>query len=155
MAPQVLLHPDARTTRRLTSVATTSLAQPAHDSRSETHNARAERALQIYRTRGREIRRAGEDLYLVPSCTGQGFYCVEYGEREACDCPDRAYHPELPCKHILCVGVAHAKRRGATARRLAALEERYRHEDLDIGERMELRASIVRLRRKRSLGVSY
>jgi hypothetical protein len=41
------------------------IAQPAHPSTRE------ERGLELYRTRGHEIRLAGEDLYLVPSCTGR------------------------------------------------------------------------------------
>jgi hypothetical protein len=45
----------------------------------------------------------------VPSCTGQGFYSVDYRE-ETCDCPDFLRHHEN-CKHILAVGVLAAKRR--------------------------------------------
>jgi hypothetical protein len=51
----------------------------------------------------------GEDLYLVPSCTGRGFYSVDYSE-ETCDCADFAHRREN-CKHILAVGVLVAKRR--------------------------------------------
>jgi len=69
----------------------------------------AERALELYRTRGHEIRLAGEDLYLVPSCTGQSFYSVDYRE-ETCDCPDFLRRHEN-CKHILAVGVLVAKHR--------------------------------------------
>jgi hypothetical protein len=68
-----------------------------------------QRALELYRTRGHEIRHAGEDLYLVPSCTGRGFYSVDYRE-ETCDCPDFTHRHEN-CKHILAVGVLVAKRR--------------------------------------------
>ncbi len=48
-------------------------------------------------------------LYLVPSCTGRGFYSVDYGE-ETCDCPDFLRRGEN-CKHTLAVGVLVAKRR--------------------------------------------
>ena len=76
-------------------------------------NTRELRALELYRTRGHEIRQtsseAGQDLYLVPSCTGRGFYSVDYRE-ETCDCPDFLHHREN-CKHILAVGVLAAKRR--------------------------------------------
>jgi hypothetical protein len=72
-------------------------------------NTRESRALELYRRRGHEIRKAGEDLYLVPSCTGRGFYSVDYRE-ETCDCPDFARRREN-CKHILAVGVFVAKRR--------------------------------------------
>jgi hypothetical protein len=74
-------------------------------------NTREHRALELYRTRGHDIRQAsrGEDLYLVPSCTGRGFYSVDYSE-ETCDCPDFRRRREN-CKHILAVGVLVAKRR--------------------------------------------
>jgi predicted nucleic acid-binding Zn finger protein len=67
------------------------------------------RALELYRTRGHEIRRVGQDLYLVPSCTGRGFYSVDYSE-ETCDCPDFLRRGEN-CKHLLAAGIHVAKRR--------------------------------------------
>jgi hypothetical protein len=45
----------------------------------------------------------------VPSCTGRGFYSVDY-RQETCDCPDFLRREET-CKHILAVGVHVAKRR--------------------------------------------
>jgi uncharacterized Zn finger protein len=85
------------------------IAQP----RTVPKSTREERALELYRTRGHEIRLAkhGEDLYLVPSSAklGGGFYSVDYGE-ETCDCPDFRHSGEN-CKHILAVGVLVAKRR--------------------------------------------
>jgi predicted nucleic acid-binding Zn finger protein len=72
-------------------------------------NTRELRALELYRTRGHEIRHVDQDLYLVPSCTGRGFYSVDYSE-ETCDCPDFLRRGEN-CKHILAVGVLVAKRR--------------------------------------------
>lgn len=83
-----------------------SLAHPAHHPDGAT---RELRALELYRTRGHEIRHVGEDLYLVPSCTGRGFYSVDY-RQETCDCPDHEIRREN-CKHILAVGVHVAKRR--------------------------------------------
>jgi hypothetical protein len=82
------------------------IAQPA-----PRPNTRELRALELYRTRGHEMRQAspGEDLYLVPSCTGRGFYSVDYRE-ETCDCADFRRRGEN-CKHILAVGVLVAKRR--------------------------------------------
>ncbi len=82
------------------------IAQPA-----PRPNTRELRALELYRTRGHEMRQAspGEDLYLVPSCTGRGFYSVDYRE-ETCDCADFTHRREN-CKHILAVGVLVAKRR--------------------------------------------
>ncbi len=83
-----------------------SLAHPAHRQVGDT---REQRALDLYRTRGQDIRNVGEDLYLVPSCTGRGFYSVDY-RQETCDCPDYEIRREN-CKHILAVGVHVAKRR--------------------------------------------
>jgi SWIM zinc finger len=85
-----------------------SLAQPAHPSTREL------RALQLYRTCGHDIRQVDEDLYLVPGCTGRGFYSVDDRE-ETCDCPDFLYSGEN-CKHILAVGVLMAKTMAARAR---------------------------------------
>jgi len=90
-------------------VDTTTVAQPR-----TVPNTRELRALELYRTRGHEIRQAspGQDVYLVPSCTrapGRGFYSVDYRE-ETCDCPDFTHRREN-CKHILAVGVHVAKRR--------------------------------------------
>jgi hypothetical protein len=67
------------------------------------------RALELYRTRGHEIHQTAEDLYLVPSCRGGGFYSVDYRE-ETCDCPDHEIRQEN-CKHILALGIAIAKGR--------------------------------------------
>jgi hypothetical protein len=78
-------------------------AAPAHPSTRE------QRGLELYRTRGHEIHQTAEDLYLVPSCTGRGFYSVDYRE-ETCDCPDFEHRGEN-CKHILAVGIYHAKHR--------------------------------------------
>jgi hypothetical protein len=103
MAPQVLEHPGTRPTETECTVDTTTVAH------QRTLDTRELRALELYRTRGHEIHHAGEDLYLVPSCTGRGFYSVDYCE-ETCDCPDFLRRREN-CKHILAVGVHVAKRR--------------------------------------------
>jgi hypothetical protein len=70
-----------------------SIAQPRTVPNSDT---RELRALELYRGRGDEIRKASpdQDLYLVPSCTGnRGFYSVDYRE-ETCDCPDFEHRGE-------------------------------------------------------------
>ncbi len=85
---------------------TPTVAHPAHRQGGDT---REQRALELYRTRGHEIHHVGEDLYLVPSCTGRGFYSVDY-RQETCDCRDHEIRREN-CKHILAVGVHVAKRR--------------------------------------------
>lgn len=93
------------------------IAHPAHRPNSDT---RELRALELYRTRGHEIRKVGEGLYLVPSCTGRGFYSVDYRE-ETCDCPDFLRRREN-CKHILAVGIHHAKRRRSFANPCACVD---------------------------------
>jgi hypothetical protein len=125
-------------------MATTDSSAPAHPSTRET------RALELYRHHGRDIERVAPDVYLVPSCAGEGVYRVHYGE-ESCTCPDHAHHPERACKHILAVGILNAKRRGATVRALAALEESYRHQLVPDEERQELRDRVLRLRRRLGL----
>jgi uncharacterized Zn finger protein len=127
-------------------MATTDSSAPAHSSTRET------RALELYRHHGRDIERVAPDVYLVPSCAGEGQlrYRVHYGE-ESCTCPDHAHHPERACKHILAVGILNAKRRGATLRSLAALEDQLSHELMDDEERQELRDRVLRLRRRLGL----
>ncbi len=78
-------------------------AAPAHT--------RELRALELYRERGHEIVRTAPFTYNVPSCSGDGFYVVDY-RRESCDCADATRHPDLNCKHLLAVAVKRAKRRG-------------------------------------------
>lgn len=107
------------------------------------------RALELYRNHGREIVRLGVDLYRVPSSDGRRSYDVLYGEREECPCRDFEFHGG-PCKHVLAVGISVARRRGATVRALAALEERLRHELLDDEDRQELRDRVLALRRRLS-----
>ncbi len=74
-------------------------------------DARALRALALYRERGAEIERTGPHTYLVPSCSGAGTWAVNY-HRETCDCPDALRNPDLSCKHVYAVGIHRAKRRG-------------------------------------------
>ena len=93
----------ANTTEVLTAM---TIAQPRT---RPNRNTRELRALERYRTRGHEIRHVDQDLYLVPSRTGRGFYSVDYRE-ETCDCADFTRRREN-CKHILAVGVLVAKRR--------------------------------------------
>lgn len=106
------------------------------------------RALALYREHGAEIVRTGSHTYLVPSCAGHGAYAVDL-VAESCDCRDFEVRREN-CKHILAAAVKRAKRRGTTARRLAALEEMHRHEILSEEERCELRDRILRIRGGRS-----
>jgi hypothetical protein len=82
----------ANLTRRLTAM---TIAQP------RTPDTRELRALELYRARRHDILRVAPEVYLVPSCTGEGAYRVHYGEHESCSCPDHAHHPERACKHIL------------------------------------------------------
>ena len=70
---------------------------------------RALRALALYRTRGAEIVRTGPWTYTVPSCTGTGFWAVNY-RSESCDCPD-FLRRGVACKHVYAVGIHRAKRR--------------------------------------------
>jgi hypothetical protein len=122
-------------------MATTSLADHRHQSTT-----RAERALELYSARGRDIERIAPNLYLVPSCSGEGVYRVDYAA-ESCSCPDYKIRGEV-CKHILAVGVLRAKRRGATLRSLGALEDQLAHDFMDDEERQELRDRVLRLRRR-------
>ena len=111
-------------------------------------NPRAERALELYRNHGRKITRLAPNRYRVPSQDGQRSYDVLYGEREECVCPDFEFHGgSFACKHLLAVGISVAKRRGATLRSLAALEDQLAHELMDDEERQELRDQVIRLRR--------
>jgi hypothetical protein len=87
-----------------------SLAHPAHLSTRET------RALELYRTHHRDIERseADPDVYLVPSQDGKRTYEVDYFN-ETCNCSGHNFHPGMPCKHIICVGIHRAKRRARRA----------------------------------------
>jgi hypothetical protein len=123
-------------------------ATVAHEHPLDT---RESRALALYRTRAGEIVRTGPNTYEVPSCSGRGSYAVDYAA-ETCDCPDFTIprpgrEVGEPCKHVYAVGILRAKRRGTTARRLAALEDRYAHEDLPEDERCELLDRVLRARR--------
>ena len=90
---------------------TTTVAHPAPPTTTNL-NARAERALALYREHGHEIQDLGEGTFEVPSCTGREIYRVRYGGKveESCSCPDWKFGHV--CKHLLCVGIAHARRRG-------------------------------------------
>ena len=84
----------------------------AHESTSPA-TARAERALALYAERGHLIRAVGADTYSVPSSGMLGKrYRVRYGGAvESCTCPAFEFGGGKPCKHLLCVGIAHAARR--------------------------------------------
>jgi hypothetical protein len=141
-------------------MATSDSSAPANPSTRE------DRALELYRTRRNDIERIAPDIYLEPSCSGEGAYRVRYGTRESCECPDFAFGHGRACKHLLVIGIMHAARRGgvreirkisvasgdpfraAGSRRLGALEERYHHDLLDEEERLELRDQVLRLRQR-------
>jgi hypothetical protein len=121
------------------------------ESPQSSANARAERALELYRHHGRKITRLSENVYRVPSQDGRRSYDVLYGEREECVCPDFEFHGgSFACKHILAVGILRAKRRGATLRSLSGLEDQLSHELMPDEERQELRDRVLRLRRRLS-----
>ena len=80
------------------------------DSASVAPDARAMRALALYRERGAEIVRTGPHTYLVPSMSGGEALAVNY-RRETCDCPDFERRGQN-CKHLYAVGIHRAKRRG-------------------------------------------
>jgi hypothetical protein len=77
------------------------------------YSPRAERALALYEERGHDIRRIGENLYRVPSCSGTGFYDVLYGgEHEECPCPDFQFgRGRHACKHLIATALLFAARR--------------------------------------------
>ncbi len=113
-----------------------------------TPDTRELRALALYRERAGDIVLVGRDTYECPSQDGERVYEVVYGgEVETCTCPDHE-HRGVSCVHLLAVAVCRAKRRGTTARRLAALEDRARHEDLASDERLEVLDEILTLRRR-------
>ncbi len=68
------------------------------------------RALRLVQARGHEIVRTAPWTYNVPSCTGEGFYVVDY-RRETCDCPNATRRPDLNCKHLLARAIKRAKHR--------------------------------------------
>jgi hypothetical protein len=111
-------------------------------------NTRELRALELYHERGRDIECISPQVYLVPSCTGEGVYRVDYAA-ETCTCPDHEIRGKV-CKHILVVGFLRAKHRGTTLRSLEALRERLRQELMDDEERLELRDRVLTLRRRPS-----
>jgi hypothetical protein len=90
-------------------MATTTVAHPAPPTTTNL-NARAERALALYREHGDEIRDLGGGNFAVPSCMGREIYRGHYGaEVETCECPDFRFGHT--CKHLLSVGIMHARRR--------------------------------------------
>jgi hypothetical protein len=90
---------------------------------SSAYSARAERALRLFEERGHEIRRIGENLYRVPSCSGTGSYDVLYGgEHEECPCPDFQFgRGRHACKHLIATALLFAARRsGVKVRTISA-----------------------------------
>ncbi len=121
---------------------TITVAQP------RTLDTRESRAIALYRDHGRQIVLVDRNTYECPSQDGTRTYEVVYGgDTESCTCPDNTYR-SVACVHLLAVAVKRAKRRGATARRLRALEGRYEHELADEEARGELLGEISGLRSK-------
>jgi len=72
---------------------------------------REERALAFYCERGDEVTQMADAIYRVPSFSRDGVeYVVDYNA-ETCTCPSGTYRPDMPCQHVLLVGVINAKRR--------------------------------------------
>jgi hypothetical protein len=73
---------------------------------------RAERALALFEERGSLVRSVAADTFEVPSCGMIGKrYVVRYGGGlESCTCKDFEFNGGS-CKHLICVGIAHAARR--------------------------------------------
>ena len=69
---------------------------------------REERGVALYRTRKADIHEIGEELYLVPSCTGMDTYRVDL-EAQTCTCPDYIHHGRV-CKHQLAATIYAAKK---------------------------------------------
>ena len=93
-----------------------------HDPQPST---REHRALALYREHHHEIVLVDTDTYEVPSCTGSGFYLVEYGgEVESCNCPDFRRH-HRPCKHLYAARVVKAKTASCEG-----CSKRFRHRSL-------------------------
>ncbi len=126
MAPQVLEHPGTRTTRRLTTVARTSVAHSGTP--STTREVRALALALAYFEEIAASHRGG--CYRVPSCSGEGSYAVVYmREEESCECPDWQIRGNT-CKHVLCCAVIRAKTGVCSG-----CGARFRHRDLyPVGE---------------------
>ncbi len=102
----------------------TTVAQPRRPDTREL------RALELFRTRGYEIERSALEVYRVPRCTGEGVYEVRYGgEVEHCTCPAFEFGHGLPCKHLLAVGIAHAKRRFTTVHTISIAGDPFHYAD--------------------------
>ena len=78
-------------------MAKASLAQIAHDPTT-----RLGRAVVLFEEHGEEIEQLAADIFAVPSSDGLSTYRVDY-HNETCSCPDAEHHPDLNCKHVLCV----------------------------------------------------
>ncbi len=116
-----------------------------------TPDTRETRALALHRDPGRQLVLIDRNTDEVPSQDGARTYEVVYGgDVESCTCPDNTYR-SAAYVHLMAAAVRRAKRRGATVRRLAALEDRARHELLEDEVRAELVDEAARLRRRLGL----
>ena len=103
-------------------MATTSVAQPGHQSTT-----RVERGRDLYREHVAEITFEG-DIWYVPSQHDlTSVYEVRLGRRgEDCECQDfETRHPEGGCKHIIAATIARAK-----SRQCAGCGQRFPHREI-------------------------
>lgn len=64
---------------------------------------RAQRGLELWRSRRLEMEVRGDGVWLVPSGTREELRHRVSTLEETCSCRDAAYHPEHRCKHRWCV----------------------------------------------------
>ena len=101
-----------------------------------------------------KVHRLEGEVWAVPSTRG-GFHQVDLA-REECECEDFEFYGrdhDVACRHIYTAAIAsasEARRRGATLRSLAALEDQLAHELMVDEERQELRDRVLKLRRRLS-----
>jgi hypothetical protein len=132
-----------------------------HGDRARTIAERGERARDLYLRARQRVVRLNADTFTVPGSSRQS-YRVRYGGTvESCSCVDFEVNAgRIPCKHVQLRGIMFAVRRAAEIPvagdpfayagdcRLHELEDRLRHEDLDVEERAELADLVARLRRR-------
>jgi hypothetical protein len=139
-------------------MATTILADNPRPATTDQDHKQARRAaIQQRTTRGLLTFNTGKvhhlegDLWAAPSTRG-GFHQVDLGAEE-CGCEDFTFYGsdhDVACRHIYAAAIANAarRRRGATFRSLAALEDQLRHELMPDADRQELRDRVLALRQR-------
>src|SRR4051794_39109689 len=111
MAPAVRQHPEARITRR-SLMTTTSVAQPGHQSSTETTPDYVWRGHGLFEAYRDELEYLGGGRWLIPSGSREGLaYVVRASttrpERQRCECVGFMHHNH--CSHIVCAELAHKK----------------------------------------------